>query len=438
MVGTLALGLCLAMCSEMPASDFAARREHNWHQWRGPNGGGIAPHADPPIVWGPDRNVKWAVEIPGEGSATPIVWEDRVFVLTALRTDRVAPAPPRADAAAKTEPPRHYYQFIALCLDRATGRTLWQRVATEEVPHEGRHATNTYASASPTTDGGRLYASFGSRGIFCFDREGRLLWQRDLGDMRTRFGWGEASSPVVHAERLIVNWDHEDQSFIEVLNAATGETVWKSDRDEPTSWATPLVVEHQGRTQVIVNGTNRVRSYDLASGEVIWQCGGQTVNAIPSPIAAGRAVICMSGYRGAAALAIPLDAAGDITGTRQIVWSHFEGTPYVPSPILQDGRVYFTRGNTGVLSCLDAVTGKPVFSQMRLPALSNVYASPSAAAGRIYFVGRDGVAVVLRSGPKPEVLAVNKLVDPMDASPVLVGRQLFLRGERRLYCIEEQ
>jgi outer membrane protein assembly factor BamB len=412
-------------------------RDQNWHQWRGPQADGVAVEADPPVTWSATKNIRWKVKVAGEGSATPIVWGDQVFVLSAIKTDRTAKEPPQPDETAKTRPPANYYQYAVLSFDRKTGQELWRRVAREAVPHEGRHRTNTFASASPTTDGKRLYVSFGSRGVFCFDLGGELLWERDLGDMRTRYGWGEATSPVVHGDSVVINWDHEDQSFIEVLDAASGKTKWKQDRDEPTSWATPLLVEHNGRVQTIVNGTNRVRSYDLATGEIIWECGGQTVNAIPSPILSGEVVYCMSGYRGSVAYAIPLASSGDITETDQAVWVHRQATPYVPSPLIYDEQIYFTARNASVLSGLDIATGKPSFETQRLPGLSNIYASPVAAGGRIYFTDRDGTTVVIKHGPKLDVLATNKLDEPVDASPAIVGKQVFVRSEQHLFCIEK-
>lgn len=427
----------LAIYSSVSAEDVAISQELYWPQWRGPHADGVARNCDPPIQWSQTENVQWKIAIPGEGSATPIVWQDQVFVVAAIETDREATTPPRADEEAKTRPPAVYYQSVVFSFDRRTGEELWRQVACEQVPHEGKHNTNTYASASPATDGRRLYVSFGSRGVYCYDLGGQLLWTRDLGDMRTRYGWGEATSPVVRSESLVINWDHEDQSFIEILDAETGGTKWKSDRDEPTSWATPLIVEHAGRTQVIANGTNRVRSYDLATGEVIWECGGQSVNAIPSPILAGETVFCMSGYRSSAALAIPLSATGDITDTDRVLWHHRQGTPYVPSPIIVDDHIYFTGSNSGILTCLDIRTGKPIFERQRLPELKNVYASPVAADGRIYLTDRDGTTVVIRHGRDHEVLAINKLSEPIDASPAIVGNQIFLRTANHLYCIED-
>jgi outer membrane protein assembly factor BamB len=437
----LLLGLCLA-----PSSSAAGAASNdpldNWHQWRGPLATGLAPRGDPPTRWDRTSNIKWKTTIPGRGSATPVVWGDLVFVLSAVDTGRSAGAAdlPKVEPGfeKKTKAPSTYHRFLVIAVDRASGRIRWQRTATERVPHEGHHPTHSYAAASPTTDGRFIYASFGSRGVYCYDVAGQLRWHRDLGRMQTRLGWGEGTSPVLKGDTLIVNWDHEAGSALIALDARTGQTRWKVSRDEPTSWATPLVVEHQGRTQVVVSGTNRVRSYDLATGAVLWQCGGQTVNAIPSPVTGAGLAFCMSGYRGAAAYAIPLDATGDLTGTNRIPWHYDRGTPYVPSPLLAGRRLYFTQGNNALLTCLDIGTGKPIIDRERLPGLSSLYASPAAAAGRLYFVGRDGTTLVLRQADKVEVLATNRLDEPIDASPVIVGRQLFLRGEETLYCIEEK
>jgi outer membrane protein assembly factor BamB len=422
------------------ADDFDREKLDNWHQWRGPLANGTAPHGQPPLKWAEQTNVKWKAEIPGLGSSTPIVWKDQVFVLTVIDTGRQARAGdlPKGDPRfeKKTQGPGTYHQFVVLSYDRKTGAVRWKQVATEQVPHEGRHPTHTYAAYSPSTDGRFLYVSFGSRGIYCYDLDGKLQWHRDLGRMETRLGWGEGASPTLHGDALIVNWDHEGKSFLAVLDTRTGKTRWQVDRDEVTTWATPLVVEHKGRTQVIINATKRIRSYDLATGELIWQCGGLTVNCIPSPVRYGDLVICMSGYRGAAAFAIPLDAHGDITGSDKIIW-HFErGTPYVPSPLLTGDRLYFTQANNAQLTCLDARTGKVLIDRERLPGLTTLYASPVEAAGRIYIADRDGTTLVLKRSDKLEVLATNRLGESLDASPVIVGQQLFLRGPHHLYCLQ--
>ncbi len=411
----------------------------NWPAWRGPLANGVAPYADPPVEWSTSENIKWKLDLPGQSNATPIIWADRVFVVTAVETERIvdqlsAPTmePP---GGYRTKRPRHYYQLRVYCVDRQTGRILWQRVAAEKVPHEGHHQTNTYASGSPTTDGRRLYVTFGSHGLFCYDLDGNLLWERDLGDMITRYGWGEGASPTVYGDVLAVNWDHEGSSAVYVLDVLTGKTRWQAPRNEETTWATPLVVTYQGTKQLILNATRRVTSYHLDSGKVLWECGGQTAVLVPSPVVLDDMVICMSGYRGSAAYAIPLNATGDITGTDRVRWHHSRNTPYVPSPLLYGERLYFTKVNQAMLSCLNARTGEPLMESVRLPNLRELYASPLGAADRIYFVGRDGTTLVIKNQPKLEVLAVNRLDDPMDASPAAVGRELFLRSKKRLYCI---
>jgi len=411
----------------------------NWPAWRGPCANGVAPYADPPLEWSTSENIKWKLDLPGQSNATPIIWADRVFVVTAVESERVVEQlsvptmePP---GGYKTKRPKHYYQFRVYCVDRETGGILWQHMAAEKVPHEGHHQNNTYASGSPTTDGQRLYVTFGSHGLFCYDLEGNLLWERDLGDMITRYGWGEGASPTVYGDVLAVSWDHEGSSAVYVLDALTGKTRWQAQRNEETTWATPLVVTYQGTKQLILNATRRVTSYHLDSGKVLWECGGQTPVTIPSPVVLDDIVICMSGYRGSAAYAIDLNATGDITGTDRVRWHHNRDTPYVPSPLLYGERLYFTKANQAMLSCLNARTGEPLMESVRLPNLSELYASPLGAADRIYFVGRDGTTVVIKNLPKLEVLAMNRLDDPMDASPAGVGRQLFLRSKKRLYCI---
>jgi outer membrane protein assembly factor BamB len=415
----------------------------NWPHWRGPLVNGSAPRGNPPLKWDEKTNIKWKVALPGRGASTPIVWGDQVFVMTAIDTGKEAnpkdiPKFVRRTNV-KTTAPTTYHQFVVLALDRTTGKERWRRVAATRVPHEGHHFTHSYAAGSPTTDGKRLYVSFGSFGLYCYDLAGKLLWERDFGRFETRLGWGEASTPVIHGDTLILNCDQESRSFIVALDAAKGTTKWKKDRDEVTTWATPLIVEHKGKAQVIVMATKKVRSYDLATGKVLWECGGQTVNCIPSPVQHDNFVVCLSGYGRAAALAIRLDASGDVTDSRdKVLWRADKGTPYVPSPLLMGGKLYFTRGNDPFYTCLDVCTGRALLSQGRLPQLRNLYASPVGAAGRIYIVDRQGTTVVLEEGPKAKVLAVNRLEDTIDASPAIVGKQLFLRGEKHLYCIEEK
>lgn len=494
----LKLALCCAaawlIASVASAQEFERQKMENWHQWRGPVATGVAPLGDPPIEWSQSKNIKWKVAIPGNGSASPIVWGDRIFVLTAIKTDRTAePADaariaPRVQFAshrneargrvsfstADVDPPQispveretrpllaqreerprggrggfgrggfgievpaNYYQFVVLCIDRETGKTIWQRTAREAVPHEGHHQTGSFASASPVTDGEYLYAFFGSRGIHCYDLEGNPQWDKDLGDMHTRHSFGEGSSPALWGDTLVVQWDHEGDDFIVALDARTGNEKWRTPRDEPSTWATPLIVEAAGRTQVITSGSNRVRSYDLANGELIWECGGLGSNPIATPVTIDGLAIAMSGHHDPAGFAVPLSARGDVTGTDEVAWQIEGSTPYVSTPVLVDETLYFVKSRNAIVSSANAKTGAAIIDQRRLPGMDSLYASPVAAQGRIYFSSREGTTVVIEHAPSLQILAANELDETIDASPAIVGKEMILRGEKHLYCIAE-
>lgn len=420
----------------------------NWPHWRGPHADGTAPLADPPMTWDgvSGKNIRWRADLVGEGSATPIIWGEQIFIASCEQTDRVAtPAelPNPADRPKsrpgydrQTTEPTHFYRFLVTSYDRSSGKVRWRKVLAEKVPHEGHHATHSYASGSPTTDGERLYVSFGSFGIFGLDFEGKLLWERQLGQLTTRRGYGEAVSPVHYRGNLLINWDQEVDSALYCLDAKTGATKWKADRDEITTWTTPLVTEFGGKTQVILNGTRRVRSHDLETGHVIWACEGMTENAIPSVLRYRDAAIILSGYQGNCGLSVPLSSQGDLGLAGPVNWRIKSGGPYVPSPVLVGDQVYFTKGMNSVLITLDAATGAAVIKGERIPGLAEIYTSPVFAGGRVYITDRKGVTVVLQPGPTLKVLATNPLNDGVDASVVTVGKQLFLRGQKTLYCIE--
>ncbi len=411
--------------------------DRNWPQWRGPLGTGEAPHADPPVRWSETENVRWKTEIPGRGHSTPAVWGDRVFVTAAIPSGDPVPAVD-PHGAHDNAPSIRRQRFVALALDRGDGRILWQRTLGEEVPRESGHLTASFASPSPVTDGERLFAYFGSHGLYALDLEGKLLWQADLGDMETLHGHGEGSSPALAGDAVVVNWDHEGQSFLAAFDTATGERRWRVERDEPTSWATPIVVEEGGRRQVVVSGTRRIRGYDPATGGVLWECGGLSSNVVASPVAGGGMVFAGSSYEKRSLLAIHLDGArGDLTGTDRVAWTRDRATPYVPSPLLYRGALYYLSHYQGILTRLEARTGRDRPGAFRLAGLGNVYASPVAAAGRVYITDLAGATLVLSDGDQPEVLALNRLDDRFSASAAVAGRELFLRGERRLYCLAQ-
>lgn len=406
----------LAVSAACPQAAPAGR----WGHWRGPAGDGTAPRARPPVEFGAAKNLRWKAALPGGGSSSPVVWDDSVFVTAAV---------PVADAAGE-------YDFRVLCLDRRTGRERWSRDVVRARPHEGTHKTNGFASASPCTDGERVYAHFGSRGLFCLTMDGTSLWQRDFGDMRIRNEFGEGSSPTLADGMIIVPWDHEGPSALFALDVASGRTVWETPRDEPTCWATPLVAaDGDGHKQVVMNGQNAARGYDLATGRELWRCGGQTTRPCASAVAAGGTAWIGSGFRGSFLAAFDLAGRGDLGGGRAVLWTRERDTPDVASPLLSDGRLFFYKEKTGLLTCVDARTGAAHFETQRIPGLANTYASPVAAGGSVFLTDRSGTIVVIRDAPRLEVLATNDMEEGVDATPAPVDDELFIRGQRHLFCV---
>lgn len=436
----MVMGIALVSMTSAAKADEPTQTElANWHHWRGPYvNGSAAPSAKPPLEWSESENLRWKTPIAGKGSSTPVITGDNIFVLSSVDTGKPGksdvPDDPSHDV--RTEPPKTIHQFIIHCLEKETGKPRWQKVVKEAVPHEGHHDTHSYAGGSPATDGKHVWFSFGSQGTYCFDLDGNEIWSRDLGILRTRLGWGEAVTPVLDGNRLFLNWDQETNSKLICLDAKTGKTLYEVPRDEKTTWNTPLVTHAAGRSQVIVNGANRIRSYDTQNGKLLWECGGMTTNPIPSPVADDKFAYVMSGFKGSGGVAVPLDATGDVTGTNKVLWAINRGTPYVPSPVLTEGRLVYTQQNNALLTILDAKTGSPLVDRERLPKARSYYASPIAADGRIYFVDRNGTATVIANSPSFEVLATNTLNDTFDASPIALGNRLYLRGEKHLYCLE--
>ena len=408
-----------------------------WPQWRGPQMSGVSASATPPASWSESKNVRWKIEIPGRGSASPVVWGDRVYLLTAIPVaGGVAdPHAPRGGL-----PERGLHRFVVMAINRKDGKVVWQQTAREAEPHEASHNDNgTWASSSAITDGEHVIAPFESQGLYAYDMNGKLVWQKDLGDKYMRNTFGEGSTPALYKDRLFYVWDHQKESFIVALDKRTGEELWRVKRDEIDSWATPLVVERNGITQVIVPGMNRVRSYDAANGQIVWETAGLTMNPIPSPVYGDGMVFLTSGFRGNSLKAVKLDGAkGDITNTPAVAWTLDRDTPYVPSPLLYDGILYFLKTNNGLLTAVDAKTGKPHYQAQRIEGVPNVFASPVAAAGKIFVVGREGATAVIKPGPTLEVIATNTLDDHFDASPALVGGEMYLRGVKSLYCVAER
>jgi outer membrane protein assembly factor BamB len=441
------LALTILLCSFASGAALAGTPVTDWPEWRGPFLTGMA-RGDAPVIWDDAKNIKWKTEIPGRGHSTPVIWGDRIFLTTAIPTGKAGPAAIAPDQSAPPERGRGgpgggagiaEHKFDVLCADRKTGKIIWQKTARVATPHEGFHRTyGSFASNSPVTDGKYLYVSFGSRGVFCFDLNGKMIWQKDLGvQMRMRLGFGEGSAPVLDRDRIIMTFDQEADSFIVALDKGTGKELWRTTRDERSSWSTPFVIEHGARRQVIVAATNKVRSYDVQTGKVIWECAGLGSNVIPAPVYHNGVVYVMSGHRDPKLMAIKLGGSGDLTGTDAILWTHTRGLAYTASPVLHEGKLYVLT-DSGQVSCFNSATGDPYFHQVRLPRPYNFKASPVGASGKIYLASEEGDVIVIKMGEKLEVLATNTLQDQtFIASPVIAGGELFLRSQNRLYCISE-
>ncbi|MFC2157355.1 PQQ-binding-like beta-propeller repeat protein [Acidobacteriota bacterium] len=433
------LGTLLIFLFILQAADKPADYDDYWPQWRGPLVNGVAPNGNPPLVWSEDQNITWKVDIPGKGHATPIIWKDRIYLATAVDTGKSGRSAEEGGGRSRGRSTSNIHKFIVLAVERGSGEILWQKTVKEEMPQEATHDLGSWASNSPITDGEHLYAYFGSRGIYCLDLEGKLKWEKDFGQMSKRNSFGEGASPALYGDKLIITWDHEEDSFIIALDKKTGKTIWKVERDESSTWVTPYVIEFAGKRQVITPGTKRIRSYDLETGNLIWECGGLTSNPIPMPVKIDDTVIVMTGHRGFSLLAIDLKKAkGDITGTGAIVWSLDKDTPYTPAPLLVGNRLYFLKSNNGILSCYDAKTGGEFYSAQRLEGLGNLYTSPVAAKDRVYILGQKGLTYVVKEGTQFEVLAKNQLGGEFHSSPAIVGKTMYIRSFTHLYCIEEK
>lgn len=432
--------LTLASCMPLVGDD-AQDRQNTWPEWRGPIATGFAPNADPPTEWSESKNVAWKTRIPGLGHSSPIVWGDRVFLTSAVPIGAaMEPKFSGAPGAHDNLPVTHRHEFRFVAVDRSSGKIVADRNLRTALPHEGAHYTSSLASASAVTDGKHVFVSFGSQGVYCVDIDGNVKWEKQLGKLNTKHGHGEGSSPTLFEDTLIVNSDHEGQSFVVALDKQTGEQRWRNDRHEVTSWSSPIVVKHAGKAQVIVCGSDRVRGYDVETGKVIWECGGLSKNIVATPVMGDGIVFAASSYDTRAMLAIRLEGAtGDITSTEQVLWSRSIRTPYVPSPLLIDHSVYFLRHYQNILSRVSTKSGEDIVgSPYRLGGAGNIYASPIGASGNVFVTDLDGTTMVLSHGDDPpKLLARNHLDDSFSASGALVGKQLFLRGKRWLYCIEK-
>jgi outer membrane protein assembly factor BamB len=411
----------------------AAAQPVAWPQWRGPFNTGMAA-GDAPLRWDAD-DIQWQLEIPGRGHSTPVVAGNRLFLTTAVPTGKGTPPAARGRAGGGADAGLEH-RFEVLAIDRDSGRIAWQRTATVATPHEGYHRTyGSFASNSPVTDGTRVFAFFGSRGLYAYTVEGEPLWQKDFGvKMRMDMAFGEGTPLTLHDGRLLLHFDHLDTGFLVMLDPATGREIWRTKRTEPYNWAAPFVARHDGRRQIIVSGLT-VRGYDFETGTLLWEAAGLGENTIPQPVQHADMIFAMSGHTVKMLMGIRLGRPGTLTGTDAIAWSTPRGASYTPSPVIHDSRLYVLTDN-GMLSCLDAATGTPHYQQVRLPKPYSFKASPVGANGRLYLASEEGDVVVVRMGDTFEVLATNAMPGhSFIASPVIVDGDIYLRSRTHLFRI---
>jgi outer membrane protein assembly factor BamB len=417
----------------------------NWPGWRG-DGRGVSTEKNLPLKWSEEEKVKWKTPIQGTGHSSPIAWASRVFITTAVAED------PGVESfrggvymgGDRDKPDESGYTFRVICLDASQGNILWSKAVIRKEPKTRRHIKNTYASETPVTDGRYIFASFGSVGLYCVDVEGNEIWQRDLGLLRGRGGWGTGASPVLFGNTVIVNCDSDDDSYIAAFEKTTGDRVWRTERDEGASWGTPFLFEAGGRTTVVTNATKRLRGYDADTGRLLWECAGGSRISVPSPVATQNLVFLSSGHSLSLLrhpiIAVRPEASGDITAPRGqsqsqgIAWSHRSGGAYVTSPVAI-GEYLYVPLDRGYLTCYEARTGKVVYGKQNLGTRNTITASPIAGDGKIYIQTEDGECYVVKQGPEFEILTVNKLDEVFCASPAISGGKLFLRGRKHLYCV---
>lgn len=424
--------------------------QENWPRFRGAQANGVA-EDDPrlPDRWSKTENVRWKVKVPGLGWSSPVVWGKRVFLTSVLCDEADENESPKAGlylGEGRKEIPKGTHHWLTTCFDIETGKQLWQHEAHQGSPPVGRHPKSTYASETPVTDGERLYVLFGDLGLWCYDMDGKVLWEHRIDPKKTMADYGAAGSPVVHGDLVIVAYDNHEASTIAAFDTKTGKELWRTPRDEKSTWATPFVWEHEKRTEIVVNGKNRIRSYDL-SGKVLWECGGKMSNLIiPSPFEANGLLYVTSGYVGdrvrpvyafkpGASGDLVLEEEDEILSNPFIQWYQKKAGPYNTTPIVYQER-YFTLLDRGMMTCHEALTGKEIYGRARLPKGASFTASPWAYNGKIFCLSESGVTYVVDAkADKFTLLHSNELGGFSMATPAIAQGKLFIRTDEMLYCV---
>jgi len=426
----------------------AAAHAQHWPSFRGPNGSGIADARPLPVTWDGEKsvNILWKTGVPGLGHSSPVVWGDRVFVTSAESSAKNldfnaknAGIDPATDAS--------IHQWRVYSLDKQTGRIIWSRTAHQGVPKVKRHVKATQANATPVTNGRVVIAAFGSEGIYAYGMDGTLLWKQDVGILDPGYAgqpelqWGYASSPVIHQNLVILQCDIQKNSFIVAFNLADGKQMWRVSRDELPAWSTPVIYQGPARTELVTSGSLYYRGYDPLTGKELWRLRDDTQVKVPSPVVAHGLYFLSGGNpRGRDFYAIraggngDLSIAADATSSQQVVWRKTRGSPYTPTPLVYGDYLYVCNDN-GVLTAYHARTGEQIYQNRIGTTNSTFSASPIASAGRLYLSSEDGEVFVIKAGPEYELLSVNRMGEPLMATPAASDGMIVMRGQRHLFAV---
>jgi len=440
---TVAASLALVLFAGVSLAQERLPANDHWPQFRGARAAGVVTGGNLPDAWSTTQHVVWKTEIPGKGWSSPIVWGDKVFVATCVAPGKVEAPKAGYYAPKAVEIPPGEHRWMVYCIDGQTGKVLWEKVAHQGRPEQSIHVKNNYAPETPVTDGERLYAYFGDVGLFCYDFDGKPLWSKKWGSFPTRMGWGTGASPVLHEDRIYVVNDNEKTSFLAALDKKTGKEIWRVDRAEKSSWATPFVWEHKQRTEIVTSATQRVRSYGL-DGKLLWEFAGMSEICVPTPVAALDLLFVSSGYeygRPRPLYAIRPGASGDITlkkdetSNQFIAWYKEPAGAYHPSPLVYGDHLYVLY-SLGFIACYDARTGKEIYDRQRLGG--SFTASPWAYDGKIFCLSEEGETFVVQAGAQFKLLGKNSLGEMCMATPAMARERLFIRTLSKLYCIAAQ
>ena len=443
----LTVVLTFAFCGVFAAAD-------QWTQFRGNRMDGTA-QSEHPDHWDESTNVRWSIDVPGEGWSCPVIWDDRLFLTAAVPVElegQSSAGPQDYEGGGGTrrdDLTKVTFRWQVICLDAKTGTERWRKTAREGRPTMPRHSSNTYATETPITDGKRVYAYFGMTGLYCYDMEGKQLWQRELGSYEMRAGWGTSSSPVLFDEKLFVQVDNEENSFLVAIDAKTGQEVWRVSRDEKSQYSSPIVWQNSVRNELIVGGLY-YRSYDPDTGELLWQLDMEKGRSSATPLAVGDRLFVGTEFRnrggaddgGGFLFAVKPGGSGDISppegesSSEFVEWKLDRSGIEMASPVLCEGHLYLLERGSGVVHCINADTGEVVY-RTRIPSARAFWASPWVSGDRVFCVDSGGTTHVLAGGDEFRVLGTNEIDEQTWASPAVANGAVYFRTASRLYCLSD-